>query len=289
MANQIGDNIAYYRKNQGFTQEQLGEKVGVSGQAVSKWENGGVPDTILLPTIAQTLGVTIEALFGVEKKISDMEESEVCDILFRFCRRKYCMSPQINYFNFLFECLWSMQSGYFGNEELCSLDNLIEKNSGNPQITSQIIEDSGTTYLSLVKGFPFFCAVKDDDSISDKILNEEYFSEFFSLFADREALKAILYIQTLPSSNQRQYTAKTMAENIGISLEKFEQILPLLTEYGVLHANTLLLDDKTITTYEVWNDNPEIRPILMLAYQFIHARACYYDFTCNRTKPYFKS
>ena len=64
----IGEKIAKYRKLKGYTQEQLGELVGVSGQAVSKWENGGVPDTYLLPTISKVLGVSIDALFGVEKK-----------------------------------------------------------------------------------------------------------------------------------------------------------------------------------------------------------------------------
>ncbi len=40
---QIGKIIAFYRKQTGLTQEQLGEMVGVSGQAVSKWESGACP------------------------------------------------------------------------------------------------------------------------------------------------------------------------------------------------------------------------------------------------------
>ena len=44
----IGKNISSLRKERGFKQEELARAVGVSTQAVSKWENGGVPDVDLL-------------------------------------------------------------------------------------------------------------------------------------------------------------------------------------------------------------------------------------------------
>ena len=64
----IGENIARIRKEKGITQERLGELMGVSGQAVSKWENGGAPDIALLPMLAEKLGVTIDSLFGSESR-----------------------------------------------------------------------------------------------------------------------------------------------------------------------------------------------------------------------------
>jgi len=60
----IGQNIARIRKKLKITQEELGERVGVSNQAVSKWENGNTsPDISLLPMIASTLNVTLQELF----------------------------------------------------------------------------------------------------------------------------------------------------------------------------------------------------------------------------------
>ena len=55
---QIGANIARIRRELGLTQEQLGNLVSVSAQAVSKWEKGGMPDAELLPAIADALHVT---------------------------------------------------------------------------------------------------------------------------------------------------------------------------------------------------------------------------------------
>ena len=59
----IGSRICKYRKAKGMTQEDLAEKLGVSSQAVSKWENdASCPDISLLPELAKTLGVTVDTL-----------------------------------------------------------------------------------------------------------------------------------------------------------------------------------------------------------------------------------
>ncbi len=63
----LGKRIAQLRKEKGLTQEQLAEKVGVSAQAVSKWENDiSCPDITLLPLLADILGVTVDELLGVK-------------------------------------------------------------------------------------------------------------------------------------------------------------------------------------------------------------------------------
>ncbi len=276
----MGAIIAAHRKAKGLTQEQLGEAVGVSGQAVSKWENGGIPDTLLLPVIAETLGVTVDQLFGVEKSVKDMSEADFERLVFDYCRERDFD------FDRLLRVVWCMHTAAWGGEvELVPLREVIDKNAGNEQITSQVIRDEGTTYLSLIKGFPFFCAVKDDPGISKRILAETDFGEFFSLLADDDGRRAILFTQTTTESNQ--YTAEAMAQKMGIDKAKFDELLPRLVKYGLLHEDSVTIADRRIMVYHKWN-NPEIRPLLMMAYQFIHARQCYYNFTCNRAKAYFE-
>ncbi len=48
----IGQQIKRYRVEMGYTQEKLGQLIGVTTQAVSKWERGSVPDAELIPLIA---------------------------------------------------------------------------------------------------------------------------------------------------------------------------------------------------------------------------------------------
>lgn len=57
--------VARLRRERGLTQEQLASGLGVTAQAVSKWETGqSVPDSALLPELAAALGTGIDALFG---------------------------------------------------------------------------------------------------------------------------------------------------------------------------------------------------------------------------------
>ncbi len=59
----IGNNISALRKKKGITQEELANELGVSAQAVSKWENGtSDPSTSNLFALAKLYGISVEEL-----------------------------------------------------------------------------------------------------------------------------------------------------------------------------------------------------------------------------------
>lgn len=88
----LGKRIAMLRKRSGMTQEQLAERVGVSAQAVSKWENeASCPDIMTLPLLADIFGVTIDELLGkkpIESHVvileKEKQESQKKDHTFTF-------------------------------------------------------------------------------------------------------------------------------------------------------------------------------------------------------------
>ncbi len=84
---EIGKRIAILRSGKGFTQTELGERVGVSFQAVSKWERGeSLPDISVLPLLSQVLETTVDNIltadenicFKGRKKLSDITEGIDC-------------------------------------------------------------------------------------------------------------------------------------------------------------------------------------------------------------------
>ena len=71
----LGMRIAALRREKGLKQDELAEKLGVSAQAVSKWENDvSCPDIMIVPQLAKELGVTSDMLLTGEK---DGEKSDV--------------------------------------------------------------------------------------------------------------------------------------------------------------------------------------------------------------------
>ena len=70
---QLGARIAHLRRERGLTQEMLACKMGVSPQAVSKWERGlAFPNPVGLDDLAEVLGTDIDSLLtGKEPKKKD--------------------------------------------------------------------------------------------------------------------------------------------------------------------------------------------------------------------------
>ncbi len=115
----LGDNIKNARKRIGLTQEELAMQIGVTAQAVSRWESGiGMPDVAMIVPIAQALSMSTDALFGVEQQAVDetqyleitrlIQEIEASDLTKEMAALQECQllmeKVQSNPANFIYEC-----------------------------------------------------------------------------------------------------------------------------------------------------------------------------------------
>ena len=73
----IGNKIKELRRSKGMSQKDIADKLGVTSQAVSKWENdGSLPEMTMLPDIASLFGIQIDDLFeySTEKRYESIEK-----------------------------------------------------------------------------------------------------------------------------------------------------------------------------------------------------------------------
>lgn len=81
----IGNRIKELRKERGITQEELANNIGISFQAVSKWENGiALPDITLTPTLASYFGVSMDELFDFSLQQIEAEIEKIADDAYKF-------------------------------------------------------------------------------------------------------------------------------------------------------------------------------------------------------------
>ena len=73
----IGQFIKTIRKSKNITQKELAEKLNISFQAVSRWENGdALPDTLLLLDLSKHLGVSVDLILNAGNQVREFEQAE---------------------------------------------------------------------------------------------------------------------------------------------------------------------------------------------------------------------
>jgi transcriptional regulator with XRE-family HTH domain len=93
----IGKHIKELRNRDGVTQDKLAEALGVTGQAISKWENeSGYPDIEYITPIANFFNVTIDQLFGHDRSESENKINEYCEKLDEMHRNRVDVNTRID-------------------------------------------------------------------------------------------------------------------------------------------------------------------------------------------------
>lgn len=83
----IGTKIKELRRAKNISQDTLARHLGISFQAVSKWENGStMPDVTMLPSIALYFGVSIDSLLNYDLCEAALEIDQICRHAFKCCR-----------------------------------------------------------------------------------------------------------------------------------------------------------------------------------------------------------
>lgn len=177
----IGKNIAKYRKALGLTQEELGVKLGVTNQAVSKWEmEVSMPDIMLLPEIVTALDVSFEDIYGIEKGAEKVSVS--ADKFPDFCHKKLID---------LFYYSTKMRFTHIGSSDMEQLNYQIQKLMDGCRIGC-ISNTQGA--IVVTDDFSFIdCSYKAEGS--EKIIKSQGSDDYTLMYLTDKNLRKVFYYQ----------------------------------------------------------------------------------------------
>ncbi len=271
-SNLLGEQIAKYRKAAGLTQEELGRAVGISAQAVSRWECGGAPDITLLPDLAERLGVSIDALFGREKG----ERADVADTV----RRWIVTVPREQRVDRLCRLVWTAAGPVMstspddvfdisGYESCCESD---DEQNGKPfrWLRRTRIMMEGGTILGVRANDMSFISVWPEPKAGWEAFFEgnERYRRLFAVLAMPNCLELLEYLHTRPPLDRRRYTPGVVAKAAGLDAAEAEELMNALAELDVLDKIELETEDGVIPAYLLSGDEALI-PLLYFARWFI--------------------
>ena len=240
----IGENIKKYRIESGITQEQLGELIGVTTQAVSRWERGGTPDTEMLPILSDVLGVSIDALFS-------REEQEFNHTL----ARRLSAMPADEAYSYAFSICWAVAIGLLSDKT--SFDDFLKKLLERSVVTedkkksyyAKLISDSGMLDLRMSPDLNYFFFLTEPKTcISEQLSDLDSLRSIFELFADEKMLTIIFYIYSIPDM---PLSASLISKKTGIDIKETERCMDILCEHNLASLWVVSTADGDIRSYRI--------------------------------------
>ena len=255
--NNIGASIAALRKEKGVTQETLAAAVGVSGQAVSKWETGGMPDAELFPAIADYFAVPIDCLFG---RVAPVRSDSV-DAFMDTLKVKDGVNGQSTAEEVLarlFEYIWRMDRALFYSPdalllpymEYYPIDEYFARNAGAPPevpILSEFTADNGYFRARLDKERRYFMALPKPDE--GWAFDDTKMLALLRDFADEDFFLTLIDLHRNRNDYKKSYSQQYLERSFNLSPERTKAVLDKMQTYGIAYSSEQLLDEKTVTSY----------------------------------------
>lgn len=227
MENEFNMSLKRLRKEKGITQEELAQAVGVSAQAVSKWEMNGYPDAPLLPAIADFLGVTVDELFGKRRGETDIKENIIQHLISlpKDERMRECMK--------ICRCV------------ICGLAG-VERYSPVPDYTfrseygifSEVIANDGLIQSRVNENLQYFLIMPEPEGGYDEVLRfDESMARFFKLLSVPNVLRVLYYLTGRESGEH--FTVGAITREFGIDADAAKEILGGMLEFKLISKSTL--------------------------------------------------
>jgi transcriptional regulator with XRE-family HTH domain len=277
---QLGIKINELRKERNITQEELGRAVGVSGQAVSKWECGGAPDAELIPAIADYFHVTIGALFG--RAETEQEKPDIGKLL----TQEIMALPKEKRMEVAYDYCWIMQQAIciapIQNKNYQSRIDTQKNPEFKETCHSRLMCEDGFSFMRIMKEQHYFLLMPEPEKgFKSCLMDESEYIKFFSCLARENCLKILIYLYSM---HYEKITADYLADMLSLSVEEVNTALAVLIQNELMVQTEVKTGtNKNMYIYYVPEDF-QIVPFLIFANEFIKIPKCFMFQWGDRTK-----
>ncbi len=263
----LGKNLTKYRKRMGMTQSQLAAVINVTPQAVSKWENGSLPDSEFLPLLSKALNVSIDVLFGIaEETEPPAPEQLIVDKIRR--------TPLEDRADFMMQVFYSAMTAYHDYKLSLSkypVDLELET-------YAEVKTDYECAIARLNEDLKYFCFVKiPENGINSYTEATEQMVRLFETLSDKDAITIVNYLGS--GHRNRMQSPEFISKQVKIPVGKVIKVMDKLDKLGLVWKVSAEITDKPSDVYGFVNSTP-LAGLLVLAKsltRYIRFRDLYVD------------
>lgn len=263
MNRDFNSSLKAIRRSKGITQEQLGNAVGVSAQAVSKWELNGFPDASVLPDIADFLGVTVDELFGRSKR-----EIDVSDVIIKHFKD---VTDEEKMQEAMDVCR-ALTCGICGDDSFDPVPAYVFKDK-EQSCFSEMITKNGWLQSRLNENLQYFLLMPKPDEGYDEVLG--YSGELVDLFnflAMPNALRA-MYLMA-GRSTKVFFTVDALSKELNIDKENAKAIIDGMVKLKFIWEADLNKGSRSESIYQ-YVAGFNFLSFITFAYHLINRPYCY--------------
>jgi len=291
----FAENIRKYRLEAGLTQEALAEKIGISGQAVSKWETAEtLPDTALLTDIADALNVSLDSLFGrtvtrrrdvfeaVSRYVNCEDESmgtsaDFClfDTIASAFRSRMGEDPVPTY------------EGW-GNSSIAYKDEHLNRITSDAHRSAHFCDDDGTGVCFESTDFMYASTVfTGANGDFFHIIDDTDMQAFLFAAGDPDGFRCIRYLLTKTSC---AIEASLLARKSGADPERMDEVTEKLSQAGIVYVHHVNINgsERTIVKYRAEWCTQALLSLFAAAYAHKRIRTAARRSSYTRTEPVLK-
>lgn len=235
----LSANIKRLRLEKNLTQEQLAAKLGISAQAVSKWETSETyPDGALLIPLANELEVSLDELFG-------NETVTMADLSGRIIKLIHATEAKER-FNLARDICWQIERGLF--DWRMYIEEKYDPNEiKNQKNASYILTDNGFTIVSNGKE-PFFSVFPEPAEGYGHFLNDkDDLQKIFAALSRTDTMNALIYLYH--RTENYVFESSVLAKDCNIPNDKIESVLADLLLLKVIWKQALTINGEERTLY----------------------------------------